>query len=142
MLERLSQSGFRPLDLSSSDLAKTHGRHLVGGRAPANMTMEEALFQFEFPETPGSLLGFLKLLPQDLNVSLFHYRSHGADVARVLVAFQVPAKVRPQLREYLELLTSKGFTWQEETGNDIYDRFLLEPVPDHRPRKPAPITLS
>jgi len=142
VLERLTQSGFRPLDLSSSDLAKTHGRHLVGGRAPASLTMDEALFQFEFPETPGALLRFLNNLPQDLNVSLFHYRSHGADVARVLVAFQVPAKARPQLREYLEWLASKGFKWQEETSNDIYDRFLLEPVVEtHKPRKPPPITL-
>jgi hypothetical protein len=103
--------------------------------------MDEALFQFEFPETPGALLRFLNDLPQDLNVSLFHYRSHGADVARVLVAFQVPAKARPQLREYLEWLASKGFKWQEERSNDIYDRFLLEPlVETHKTRKPPPIT--
>jgi len=142
VLQRLSQSGFQPLDLSSSDLAKTHGRHFAGGRAPADITTEEALFQFEFPETPGSLLRFLKNLPQDINVSLFHYRSHGADVARVLVGFQVPAKTRPQLREYLVLLASKGFTWKEETSNDMYDRFLREPVPANRPKTPPPITLS
>mmetsp|Transcript_104843 Transcript_104843/g.291997 ORF Transcript_104843/g.291997 Transcript_104843/m.291997 type:complete len:607 (-) Transcript_104843:46-1866(-) len=147
VLDSLKGAGFRPLDLSGNELAKTHGRHLTGGRAPFDMTQDEALIRFEFPERPGSLLRFLENLPQELNVSLFHYRSHGADVARVLVALQVPAKKRAQCREYLDFLTSKGYSWREETENEIYSNFLLEPVAANtsgrsRPQKPPPLTLT
>merc|ERR1712224_638366 len=102
VLASLRSAGFISHDLGENELAKTHGRHLVGGRAPAQMTEEEVLFRFEFPERPGSLLRFLESLPSAFNVSLFHYRSHGADVGRVLVAIQVPARDRAQLREYLD----------------------------------------
>jgi len=144
VLENLKGAGFDPKDLSANELAKTHGRHLIGGRAPAKMTEEEVLFSFEFPERPGSLLRFLEALPAEFNVSLFHYRSHGADVGRVLTALQVPAKLRPQLREYLDLLKSKGFSWTEETNNEVYESFLLEPVDYNtsgrsRPRRPPPL---
>lgn len=147
VLATLERKGFRPLDLSNNELAKTHGKHLVGGRAPATMTHEEALFCFEFPEKPGSLLQFLENLPTNFNVSLFHYRSHGADVARVLVAFQVPGKSRAQLRQYLDFLNSKGYAWKEETKNVIYTNFLLEQAPSNtsgrsRPHSPPPLTLT
>lgn len=147
VLEALKRSGFDPLDLGENELAKTHGRHLFGGRAPAKLTEEEGLFSFEFPEKPGALLRFLENLPAAFNVSLFHYRSHGADVARVLVAVQVTTKRRQEFREYLAYLVSKGYSWQEETENEVYCRFLLEPVDGNtggrtRPRRPPPLTLT
>merc|ERR1711959_453102 len=120
--------GFLTRYLGDNELAKTHARHMMGGRAPAKMTEEEVLFRFTFPEKPGSLLRFLEHLPPTCNVSLLHFRSHGADVARVLVGLQVPAKDRAKLREYLQFLDTKGFTWIEETQNEIYGDFLLEPV--------------
>eukprot|EP00931_Biecheleriopsis_adriatica_P117617 TRINITY_DN93115_c0_g1_i1.p1 TRINITY_DN93115_c0_g1~~TRINITY_DN93115_c0_g1_i1.p1 ORF type:complete len:571 (-),score=116.88 TRINITY_DN93115_c0_g1_i1:220-1932(-) len=146
VLDALRQSGYDPLHLDENELAKTHGRHLVGGRAPAELTEEEGLFSFEFPERPGALLRFLENLPTDFNVSLFHYRSHGADVARVLVAVQVPVRQRQKFRDYLDFLVSKGYSWTEETENEIYCRFLLEPVDGNtsgrsRPRRPPPLTL-
>lgn len=147
VIEGLQAAGFDPMSLDENELAKIHARHLVGGRAPAVQTQEEGLFRFEFPERPGSLRRFLEHLPESLNVSLFHYRSHGADVARVLVALQVPVKKRSELREYLDFLASKGFSWREETQNDVYARFFLEPVPANtsgrsRPRLPPPLTLT
>jgi len=144
--EKLAAAGFHPMDLGSNELAKTHMRHLVGGRAPDRLTKEEVLFSVEFPERPGSLRTFLEELPAGFNVSLFHYRSHGADVARVLVALQVPAQERPKLREYLEYLGSNGYLWTEETGNEVYQQFLLEPVDSNsgrtRPSRPPPLTLT
>lgn len=144
VLQSLQSAGFNPQDLSNNELAKTHCRHLVGGRAPAELTNEEVLFRFEFPERPGSLLRFLEQLPSGFNVSLFHYRSHGADVGRVLVALQVPAKERPSLRKYLDFLVSQGYSWKEETRNEVYAHFLLEPVDTDkkqwRPRMPPPLT--
>merc|ERR1711879_287561 len=76
------------IDLSDNELAKVHGRHLVGGRAPAGTDFEK-LISFEFPERPGALKTFLNCMPNEINISLFHYRNHGADIGRVLVAFIV-----------------------------------------------------
>lgn len=141
-------SGYDVLDLSQNELAKTHGRSLIGGRAPVELTAEEGLFSFEFPEKPGALMKFLEQLPSDFNVSLFHYRGHGADVARVLVGLQVPSKSRPHFREYLAYLVSKGYSWKEETQNDVYTRFLLTRAEvnsskaRHGPSHPPPLTLT
>ena len=45
----------------------------------------EVLYRFEFPERPGALMNFLTRMGSGWNISLFHYRNHGADVGRVLV---------------------------------------------------------
>jgi len=147
VMESLSKARFQPVDLGGNELAKTHGRHLVGGRAPAALTEEEVLFSFTFPERPGALLRFLENLPSAFNVSLFHYRSHGADCGRVLVALQVPGRERVELRKYLDYLTSKGYSWTEETENEVYGRFLLEPFEVNssgrsRPQRPPPLTFT
>lgn len=127
VLDGLRNSGFKVRDLSGDEMAKTHGRHLVGGRAPANLTQDELLFRFEFPERPGSLSRFLDLLPKDINISLFHYRNFGSDVGKVLVAFQVQSEEkRRSFREYLEALGDKGYTMVDETSNPLYQEFLTE----------------
>ena len=69
-------------------MAKLHVRHLVGGHAPA--AEHEILYRFEFPERPGALMQFLNSMSRGWNISLFHYRNHGADYGRVLVGMQVP----------------------------------------------------
>ncbi|CAK9040387.1 L-threonine dehydratase biosynthetic IlvA (Threonine deaminase) [Durusdinium trenchii] len=147
-LNTLRTAGYDVMDLSENELAKTHGRSLIGGRAPTELTAEEGLFSFEFPEKPGALMKFLEQLPSDFNVSLFHYRGHGADVARVLVGLQVPSKSRPRLREYLAYLVSKGYSWKEETQNEVYTRFLLTQAEVNNsraqqgPKTPPPLTLT
>jgi len=147
VMKQLASRGFFPKDLGNNELAKTHGRHLIGGRAPSKQTQDEVLFSFEFPEKPGSLLKFLEHLPSAFNVSLFHYRSHGADVGRVLVALQVPGTKRSELREYLEYLVERGYSWKEETENEVYGDFLLEQQEVNGsgrrgPAKPPPLTFS
>jgi len=125
VLESLSARDFKVRDLSSDEMAKTHGRHLVGGRAPTDQTANELLFRFEFPERPGSLFRFLDLLPKDVNISLFHYRNLGSDVGKVLVGFQIEGEdKRVAFRAYLEQLVSRGYTWVEETDNPLYQEFL------------------
>ena len=69
-------------------MAKLHVRHLVGGHAPT--AENEILYRFEFPERPGALMRFLDSMSAGWNISLFHYRNHGADYGRVLVGMQVP----------------------------------------------------
>jgi threonine dehydratase len=117
----LAERGYPCVDLSDDDLAKTHVRHMVGGhtREVAN----EVLYSFEFPERPGALLQFLTSLGSRWNISLFHYRSHGAAVGRVLCGFEVPPAERGELVRALDNL---GFPFVDETENPAGRLFLRD----------------
>ena len=118
LVERLKSSGYAVLDMSGSELAKLHIRHLVGGRAITQQ--RERLFRFEFPERPGALLNFLSRLGQRWNISLFHYRNHGAAFGRVLVGFQVNNG-----DEGLEqIMDGLGYRYWDESDNPAYRLFL------------------
>jgi threonine dehydratase len=117
--ERLTGAGFATLDLTHDELAKTHIRHLVGGRS--ELARGERLFRFQFPERPGALMRFLSSMHPDWNISLFHYRNHGADYGRILVGLQVP---RGEQRALKTFLTTLGFPFVEETDNPVYRLFL------------------
>jgi threonine dehydratase len=117
-----SQDGMQATDLSQNELAKSHLRHLAGGRA--ENVPHERLFRLEFPERPGALKDFLDTLGDaaQWNVSLFHYRNHGADIGRVLVAFQVKPSDNAAFTQFLDQV---GFRFVEETTNPAYTQFLL-----------------
>jgi threonine dehydratase len=106
------ERGYRCDDLSHDDLAKTHVRHMVGGRSAT--AHDEVLYSFEFPERPGALLEFLKSLGARWNISLFHYRNHGSAFGRVLCGLEVPEAERAELTRALDTL---GFEYEEETGS-------------------------
>ena len=120
IVRNLRRHGLRTLDLSDNEMAKWHVRHMVGGRAP--FAREELLYRFEFPERPGALMRFLSSMRSDWNISLFHYRNHGADYGRVLVGMQVPSREMKQFRQFLENL---GYPYAEETRNPAYRLFLV-----------------
>jgi threonine dehydratase len=119
LVERLRKRGLATLDLSDNEMAKLHVRHLVGGRAPH--AANELLYRFEFPERPGALMKFLESMSHNWNISLFHYRNHGADYGRVLVGMQVPQDERRDFRRFLSRL---GYSHVDETGNAAYSLFL------------------
>jgi len=120
IVRNLRRHGLRTLDLSGNEMAKWHVRHMVGGRAP--FARDELLYRFEFPERPGALMRFLSSMRSDWNISLFHYRNHGADYGRVLVGMQVPSREMKQFRRFLENL---GYPYAEETRNPAYRLFLV-----------------
>jgi len=120
IVSNLRRHGLITLDLSDNEMAKLHLRHMVGGRAP--FAKDELLYRFEFPERPGALMKFLDNLRSDWNISLFHYRNHGADYGRVLVGIQVPRDEMPQFRGFLRKL---GYPYADETGNPAYRLFLV-----------------
>jgi threonine dehydratase len=82
---------------------------------------DEIVYRFEFPERPGALMRFLSQMGQDWNISLFHYRNHGAAYGRVLVGIQVPPRDKPRFRRFLKEL---GYMHWEETENPVYRLFL------------------
>lgn len=115
----LKKQGLPTIDLTDNEVAKLHLRHLVGGHAP--QAENEKVFRFEFPETPGALMKFLDTMGHDWNISLFHYRNHGADFGRVLVGMQVPPN---ELSEFNDFLSKLGYPYWDETENPAYKLFL------------------
>jgi threonine dehydratase len=119
LLRAMHKRRIEAYDLSNNEMAKVHIRHLVGGHAPA--AENEILYRFEFPERPGALMQFLNSMSRGWNISLFHYRNHGADYGRVLVGMQVPPSEKAAFREFLGRL---GYPSVEETANPAYRMFL------------------
>jgi threonine dehydratase len=119
VLERLAAEGYPILDMTDNEVAKLHLRHMVGGHA--SHVANESLYRFEFPERPGALMHFLTRMGADWNISLFHYRNHGAAYGRVLVGMQVPESDAERFRNFLEEL---GYAWWDESDNPAYPLFL------------------
>ena len=120
IVRNLRRHGLTTLDLSDNEMAKLHLRHMVGGRAP--FAEHELLYRFEFPERRGALMQFLQHLRSDWNISLFHYRNHGADYGRVLVGIQVP---KNEMRQFRSFLRELGYPYADETRNPAYRLFLV-----------------
>lgn len=119
LIDRLHEAGYPVEDLTDNELAKLHLRHLAGGRPQQNF--EEEVYRFEFPERPGALMNFLTHLPQDWNISLFHYRNHGAAFGRVLVGMQVPNGDKANVESYFDAI---GYRYWKESENTAYKLFM------------------
>lgn len=115
----LEAKGYAVVDMTDNEMAKLHIRHMVGGHSPK--VNHERVFRFEFPERPGALFNFLTLLAGRWNISMFHYRNHGAAYGRVLVGMQVGASEDRALKTFLGEL---NFRYWEETDNEAYRFFL------------------
>lgn len=114
----MTAQGITVTDLSHDRLAKRHLRHMVGGRGH---DQAEALYRFEFPERPGALTQFLETLDARWNISLFHYRNHGAAEGHVLCGFHVPKGDVDALEAQL---AGTGYPMWAETDNPAYGFFL------------------
>lgn len=118
VMQQLNTLGFEAVDISDNELAKSHGRYLVGG---ASKVPNERIISFEFPERPGALTRFLAGLSESWNLTLFHYRNHGADIGKVLAGISVPPRENLTFQKFLEDL---GYKYQDETENMVYQRLL------------------
>jgi threonine dehydratase len=119
MAKEFEAHSFATVDLTHDELAKTHVRHMVGGRS--SLAEGERLFSFSFPERPGALMRFLTSMPPSWNISLFHYRNQGGDQGRVLVGLQVPRGEAAGIGKVLQAL---GYAYVDETHNPVYRLFL------------------
>jgi threonine dehydratase len=117
--DALVAAGCDTHELTDNELAKLHVRHMVGGRSPH--VVDEQVYRFEFPERPGALMRFLDALGGRWNISMFHYRNHGADPGRVLAGFEVPPADMPAFERFLVDL---GYPAERETDNPAYRLFL------------------
>ena len=119
LVEDLRGKGYQVTDMTDNEVAKLHIRHMVGGRSP--QVGEEQVFRFEFPERPGALLNFLNQLGSGFNISMFHYRNHGAAYGRVLVGLQALNTERKEIEAFLDQLS---YPYNEESDNPAYKLFL------------------
>ena len=123
LIDSLTVAGYPVSDMTDNEAAKLHVRHMVGGRTFGGK--QEILYRFEFPERPGALMRFLSVLGTGWNITMFHYRNHGAAWGRVLAGFEVSeenvAEERNRLTEYLQRI---GYRYWEETDNPAYELFL------------------
>ncbi|TCI02672.1 threonine ammonia-lyase, biosynthetic [Corallincola luteus] len=119
LLATLGDSGYEVHDLTDNELAKLHVRYMVGGRP--SQPLIERLYGFEFPESQGALMRFLNRLGERWNITLFHYRNHGAAYGRVLAGFNVSDQEKAEFEASLD---DVGYEWRDETSNPVYDYFL------------------
>jgi threonine dehydratase len=119
IVSSLKKHDYPVIDMTDNEMAKLHVRYMVGGRT--NLKNGERVFRFEFPERPGALLRFLKRIGERWNISLFHYRNHGAAYGRVLVGIQVSDQDNAIFQTFLQEL---GYPYSEETDNPAYKFFL------------------
>ena len=119
LLTSLREKGYEVLDMSNDELAKMHVRYMIGG-SPQSL-QDERLYRFEFPERAGALLFFLTTMGDRFNISLFHYRNHGAAYGRVLLGVQVPSS---ELADFQDVLVELGMDYSEESTNTAYRLFL------------------
>ena len=119
LLEQLNMLGYQCFDLSDNELAKLHVRHMVGGKP--TIRLNEHVFSFAFPEHPGALLTFLNTLGEKWNITLFHYRNHGAADGLVLCGFDIPEDSRADFDQHLSAL---GYAFEEQSANPAYQFFL------------------
>ncbi len=118
LIAQLEKDGFSVTDMTKNELAKDHIRYMVGGHAPN--TLGEIVYSIQFPERPGALLNFLTSLGSRWNISLFHYRNHGAAFGKVLMGLQLPVSEQNDFEQHLEAV---GFEYQEESNNPAYITF-------------------
>ncbi|MCW6506469.1 threonine ammonia-lyase, biosynthetic [Lichenifustis flavocetrariae] len=122
LMGELAAGGYGVIDMSDNELAKLHVRYMVGGRTQA--VADELLYRFQFPERPGAFLDFLSRMAGTWDISLFHYRNHGADYGRALAGIRVPASDYPAFEAFLKDL---DYPCWSETDNPAYAMFLAEP---------------
>jgi threonine dehydratase len=118
LIDQLTGDGFDVTDMTTSELAKDHIRHMVGGHAPCELN--ESIYSLQFPERPGALLKFLMSLGSQWNISLFHYRNHGAAFGKVLIGLQIGDAKRKGFEQCLDVL---GLVYREETADPAYRLF-------------------
>jgi len=119
LIASLREAGYRTVDMSDNEMAKVHIRYMVGGRATG--LSHERLYRFQFPERPGALMKFLDALGDDFDITLFHYRNHGADYGRVLAGIDLPPERRARFDAAIDAL---HYPCIDETENPAYRMFL------------------
>ena len=118
LIKKLEAKGYAVVDMTENETAKLHIRYMVGGHAPS--VKDEHLYRFIFPERPGALLDFLSGMTRGWNISLFHYRNHGAAYGRVLVGVQLDSKDQKAFEKFMREL---GYTYHDEKNNPAYKLF-------------------
>jgi threonine dehydratase len=120
ILNELTDANYQVNDFTDNELAKLHVRYMIGGKNNGKNS-NERIFSFEFPEHPGALDKFLGAMGEIFNITLFHYRNHGAAFGQVLAGFEVHDDKTDEFFSHLDAL---GYQFEEATNNLAYQTFL------------------
>jgi threonine dehydratase len=120
LINNLISKGYDPIDMTDDEVAKMHLRFMVGGPSSEDVK-NERLLRFEFPERAGALMLFLSNLGSRWNISLFHYRNHGAAYGRVLMGIEL---AQEDLSEFEDQIGKLNMSYKDETNNPAYELFL------------------
>ncbi|KAK0391877.1 hypothetical protein NLU13_1375 [Sarocladium strictum] len=118
LITRLRNEDMPVTNLSDNELAKSHIRYLIGGRASVP---NERLYMFNFPERPRALERFLFTMRPSFNITLFQYRNYGGDIAKVLTGITCPDEEVSELENFLKEI---GYPYEDCTNQDVYKMFL------------------
>lgn len=102
--KKLIELNYHFEDLSQDEVAKEHIRHMIGGKI--SKTDQEHVYKATFPERPRALNDFLESLENRHNISLFHFRSTGGDIAHILIGLEGNGDVQ-------NIVLPKNFTMQK-----------------------------
>ena len=119
---KLKKFGFVFKDLTRNEISNDHLRHMVGGRINQKGDNNERIFRGEFPEKPGALLSFLEKFGSHWNIYLFHLRSLGSAIGKILIGID---EVNLNKQRLTKNLNQVGTLFIEETSNKA-DKYFLK----------------
>jgi len=119
LLDKIREGSMSAVDITDDEIAKTHVRHMVGGRIESDL--KERIFDVTFSERPGAFRDFLSATKPAWNISLTHYRNQGGDMGRVLMGIQIPAEDMNKVDDFL--LRAPG-VWADVTDHESCKLFL------------------
>lgn len=120
ILKNLKEKSYKTTDITDNECAKLHIRHIVGGKSKKKLS--EKFFRIEFPERPGALMQFLNSIGSQWNITLFHYRNHGAAYGRVLVGLEI--QTDSELEKVKTELEKLHYPFIDESQNKTLKLFI------------------
>ena len=73
------------------------------------------------PSESEPIINFLKNMKSNWTISIFHYRTHGADVGKIVIGVLIHSNEVKEWNKFVELL---GYKYWDETKNQTYKLFL------------------
>ena len=111
LMRTLAQANFKVMSMTGNEIARSHIRHMVGGKRH-NPALDELCLEVILPNRPNALIELLATLGNQFNISLLHYRDNGAAYAKVLIGFDIDISKHNQLTILLEKAKYRYFTSQ------------------------------
>lgn len=128
IVAKFISQGWEATDLTQNELAKTHGRFMIGIfsiviSGGQTLIPNEHIYRVSIIEHSGAILGLIAAIDRSINVTLFNYRNHGGNVGRLLIG--ISTSDNSYLEDFMRGLKAiKGIDIVDETDNKAYSDCL------------------